>query len=298
MKRILAVLLALVITMAAVAAMAETAFNAEDPAIKAIIARGKLLVGVKADVPKFGYQELGGDFEGMEIDLAKDLAKKLLGDENAVQFTAVTAATRGPLLDTGELDLVIATFTIKPDRILQYEFSKPYFVDAIGLLVKKDSGITGFADLNGKNIGVAQSATTRAALEKAMTEKGITLNFLEFPSYPDIKAALDSGRIDCFSVDKAILMGYLDDTVTLLPDSFASQPYGIAVKKGNTELMGVINGMIADLRASGEMDALVAKWELAPVDWTVVDGYDSLWVKAAELALATPSPAPTDTPKP
>ena len=292
MKKILAVILALTLILMAIAALAEASFDAEDPAIKAILSRGKLMVGVKADVPKFGYQELGGDFEGLEIDLAKALAKKLLGDENAVGFTAVTAATRGPLLDTGELDAIIATFTIKPDRILQYEFSKPYFVDAIGLLVKKDSGISGFADLNGKNIGVAQSATTKGALEAAATEKGYSLNFLEFPSYPDIKAALDSGRIDCFSVDKAILMGYVDDTVVLLPDSFASQPYGVAVKKGNTELMGAIDGLIADMRVSGELDTLVAKWELVAVDWTVVDSYDVLWEKAAELAAATPTPAP------
>ncbi len=292
MKKFLAVLLALVMVFMTSIALAQSTINKDDPAIKAIIERGKLLVGVKADVPKFGYQELGGEFEGLEIDLAKALAKKLLGDENAVAFTAVTAATRGPLLDTGELDAIIATFTIKPDRILQYEFSKPYFVDAIGLLVKKDSGIAGFADLNGKNIGVAQAATTRAALEAAATEKGYTLNFLEFPSYPDIKAALDSGRIDCFSVDKAILMGYVDDSVTLLPDSFASQPYGIAVKKGNLELNAAINALIADMRASGELDTLVAKWELVSVDWTVVDSYDVLWEKAAELATATPTPTP------
>ena len=292
MKKFLAVLLALVMVFMTSIALAQSTINKDDPAIKAIIERGKLLVGVKADVPKFGYQELGGEFEGLEIDLAKALAKKLLGDENAVAFTAVTAATRGPLLDTDELDAIIATFTIKPDRILQYEFSKPYFVDAIGLLVKKDSGIAGFADLNGKNIGVAQAATTRAALEAAATEKGYTLNFLEFPSYPDIKAALDSGRIDCFSVDKAILMGYVDDSVTLLPDSFASQPYGIAVKKGNLELNAAINALIAEMRASGELDTLVAKWELVSVDWTVVDSYDMLWEKAAELAAATPTPTP------
>ncbi len=290
MKKILAILLALVMVCMTSIALAETTINKDDPAIKAILERGKLKVGVKADVPKFGYQELDGTFGGLEIDLAKALAEKILGDENAVEFQAVTAATRGPLLDTGELDAIIATFTIKPDRILQYEFSKPYFVDAIGLLVKKDSGIAGFADLDGKNIGVAQSATTKAALEAAAAEKGYALNFLEFPSYPDIKAALVSGRIDCFSVDKAILMGYVDDTVTLLPDSFASQPYGIAVKKGNLELNALIDGLIADMRASGELDALVTKWELTPVDWTVVDSYDVLWEEAAELAAATPTP--------
>ncbi len=293
MKRMLAILLVAMLVLAASAAFAETAVNTEDPAVKAILNRGKLLVGVKADVPKFGYQELGGAFEGLEIDLAKAIAKKILGDENAVEFTAVTAATRGPLLDTGELDMVIATFTIKPERILQYEFSKPYFVDAIGLLVKADSGITGFADLNGKKIGVAQSATTKDALNAAAGEAGYTMEFLEFPTYPDIKAALDSGRVDCFSVDKAILMGYVDDTVTLLPDSFASQPYGVAIKKGNLELLAAVDGVINELRAAGTMDEMVANWGLVAVNWDEVDAYGvSLWEAAEKLAAATPSPAP------
>ncbi len=268
---------------------------AEDPAdIAAVKARGKLLVGVKADVPSFGYQELGGEFQGLEIDLARKMAQAILGDANAVEFTAVTAKTRGPLLDTGELDMVIATFTIKPDRILQYDFSKPYYVDAIGLLVGKDSGIKSFADLAGKTIGVAQSATTRDALQKAADAASMKVDFAEFPTYPDIKAALDSGRVACFSVDKAILMGYLDDTTVLLPDSFAAQPYGVAVKKGNEGLLGVADATIAAMRADGSMDALVATWNLPTVDWSVVDKYGvDLWAAAAELAAN-----PTDTPAP
>ena len=268
---------------------------AEDPAdVAAVKARGKLLVGVKADVPSFGYQELGGEFQGLEIDLARKMAEAILGDANAVEFTAVTAKTRGPLLDTGELDMVIATFTIKPDRILQYDFSKPYYVDAIGLLVGKDSGIQSFADLAGKTIGVAQSATTRDALQKAADAAGMKVDFAEFPTYPDIKAALDSGRVACFSVDKAILMGYLDDTTVLLPDSFAAQPYGVAVKKGNEGLLAVADATIAAMRTDGSMDALVATWNLPTVDWSVVDKYGvDLWAAAAELAAN-----PTDTPAP
>jgi putative glutamine transport system substrate-binding protein len=279
----LAILLAAMIPLAVSAESAVT-IDKNDPAIAAILANGKLRVGVKADVPKFGYQELGSDFEGLEIDIAKALAKELLGDENAVSFTAVTAKTRGPLLDTGELDLVIATFTIKPDRILQYDFSKPYFVDAIGLLVKKDSGIASFKDLDGKTIGVAQSATTKDALTKAAGEAGLKVEFLEFATYPDIKAALDSDRVACFSVDKAILMGYVDDNTVLLPDSFESQPYGVAMKKGNAGLLSFVDSKLAAMRASGELDQLVAKWELTPVDWTQIDDFSkTLWEDAAKL---------------
>ena len=293
MKKLLSFALVLMMALAVcIPAMAED--SAEVAAIKE---RGKLLVGVKADVPGFGYQELGGEFEGLEVDLAHKLAEVILGDANAVEFTAVTAKTRGPLLDTGELDMVIATFTIKPDRILQYDFSKPYFVDAIGLLVMKDSGIASFADLNGKTIGVAQAATTKDALQAAAETNGITVEFAEFPTYPDIKAALESGRVACFSVDKAILMGYLDDSTILLPDSFSAQPYGVAVKKGNTGLLAVVDDTIAAMRADGSMDALVAKNNLVAVDWSEVDTYSEvLWAAAAELATATAAPEATTAP--
>ena len=287
MKKLLSFVLALTMVLVAfIPAMAEDAAD-----VAAIKERGKLMVGVKADVPGFGYQELDGAFEGLEIDLAHKLAEVILGDADAVSFEAVTAKTRGPLLDTGELDMVIATFTIKPDRILQYDFSKPYFVDAIGLLVMKDSGIASFADLAGQTIGVAQSATTKDALQAAADAAGMTVEFAEFPTYPDIKAALVSGRIACFSVDKAILMGYLDDTTELLSDSFAAQPYGVAVKKGNEGLLAVINDTIAAMRADGSLDELVAANNLAPVDWAEVDAYDVLWDQAAELA-AEPTSAP------
>ncbi|MDR2504689.1 MAG: transporter substrate-binding domain-containing protein [Oscillospiraceae bacterium] len=280
LSRILTLALALMLVLTAFAS-AETV----DPAIAAIQARGKLLVGVKADVPGFGYQELGGDFEGLEIDLAKKLAQKILGDPNKIEFTAVTAKTRGPLLDTGELDLILATFTIMPDRLLQYDFSAPYFVDAVGLLVKKDGGLASFADFDGKTVGVAQSSSTRAALEPAAEELGIKVEFLEFPTYPDIKAALDSGRVDCFSVDKAILTGYVDDTVVLLADSFNAQPYGAALKKGNAGLLAVVDELIAQLRASGEMDELMAKNDRPEVNWDEVDAYhESLWAEAEALA--------------
>jgi len=285
MKKLFCLALALTLALAVfLPALADEAAE-----ITAIKDRGVLQVGVKADVPGFGYQELGGEFQGLEIDLAHKLAEVILGDASKVNFTAVTAKTRGPLLDTGELDMVIATFTIKPDRILQYDFSKPYFVDAIGLLVMKDSGINGFADLAGKTIGVAQAATTKDALQAAADAASMAVEFAEFPTYPDIKAALESGRVACFSVDKAILMGYLDDSTVLLPDSFSAQPYGIAMKKGSDGLLALVNETIASMRADGSLDALVAKNNLAPVDWAVVDAYDSLWVDAAAL---TPTTAP------
>jgi aspartate/glutamate/glutamine transport system substrate-binding protein len=243
------------------AMMAVSGFAfAKSSAMDKIKKSSVLKVGVKEDVPKFGYLNPStNEHEGFEIDLAKAIAKKIFGDETKVKFTGVTAKTRGPLLDTGEVDLVLATFTVTDERRKVYDFSDIYFTDAVGIMVKKSSGIKTFADLNGKTVGVAQSATSKKALQEGADKAGITLKFSEYATYPEIKTALDSGRIDAFSVDQAILLGYMEDSVMLLPEHFEEQPYGAAIKKGNTELLNLVNGVIEDMKKSGELDALLAK---------------------------------------
>ncbi|GFZ32457.1 amino acid ABC transporter substrate-binding protein [Clostridium zeae] len=269
MKKITSILvLALTLTLAGCSsAPSKTATNSgasSKPAdIQKIIDRGTLKVGVKVDVPKYGYKDPStGKIDGFEIDIAKAVAKKILGDENKVDLQAVTAKTRGPLLDSGEIDMVAATFTITDERKKSYNFSDPYFTDGVGLLVKKDAGINSFKDLNGKKIGVAQSSTTKKALQDEADKQGIKVTFSEFASYPEIKTALSSGRVDCFSVDGAILLGYLDDNTKILSDKFSPQNYGIASKKDNTELAKVINETITEMKSSGDLQKLIDKWGL------------------------------------
>lgn len=243
----------------------ETEAPAEElPAdVQAIKDAGKLRVGVKADVPNFGLQDAAtGEFSGMEIDLAKALAERIGLSADDVEFEAVTAKTRGPLLDNGQLDVVIATFTIKPERLEQWNFSTPYYQDEVGLLVKKASGISTLADLDGKVIGVAQGATSKDAVQVEADKLGIKVSFLEFATYPEINAALESGRVDAFSVDKSILSGYLTDESAILEDGFSPQDYGIASKKGTDGLTEFINDMLAEMVANGEMDALLSTWNL------------------------------------
>ncbi|MFZ5642916.1 MAG: transporter substrate-binding domain-containing protein [Bacillota bacterium] len=231
--------------------------------IKAIKDRGVLNVGVKVDVPKFGFKDpKTGNIDGMEIDIAKTLAKTILGDETKIKLHPVTAKTRGPLLDNGEVDMVIATFTITEERKKSYNFSDPYFTDGVALMVKKDSGIKGLKDLDGKKIGVAQSATSKKAVQEAADKIGTKVTFLEFGTYPEIKTALDAGRVNCFSVDAAILFGYLDDTTVILPDRFSPQEYGVATKLSNTGLAKLVNDTVTGMQKSGDLDKLIQKWGL------------------------------------
>lgn len=231
--------------------------------VKAIADTGKLRVGVKADVPNFGLQDAATmEFSGMEIDLAKKLAERMGLSADDVEFEAVTAKTRGPLLDNGQLDVVIATFTIKPERLEQWNFSNPYYQDQVGLLVKKSAGIEKLADLDGKVIGVAQGATSKDAVQVEADKLGIKVSFLEFATYPEINAALESGRVDAFSVDKSILTGYLTDDSVILDEGFSPQDYGVASKKGTDDLTTFINDMLAEMVENGEMDELLTTWKL------------------------------------
>ncbi|RNL46970.1 transporter substrate-binding domain-containing protein [Paraeggerthella hongkongensis] len=223
-----------------------------------------LRVGTKIDVPSFGFQNPEtGNIEGMEVDIARELARRIKGSPDALRVTGVNVTTRGAMLDNGTLDATLATFTITETRKKSYNFSRPYYTDHIGVLVKKSSGIADLAGLDGKTVGVALSATTRDKLSQAGDEIGIHMNFAEYSTYPEIKIALVTGRVDAFSVDRSILNGYLDDSTMLLTTQFAPQEYGVATKKSNVELAAQVDDAIAAMQADGTLDELYARWGLS-----------------------------------
>lgn len=224
---------------------------------------GVIKVGVKEDVPYFGYMNPDtNQNEGMEPDIARLIAKEITGSEDNVEFVGITAKTRGPLLDNGELDMVIATFTITEERKLTYNFTIPYYKDEIGFLVRKDDHFTDIESLNGKTIGVVQSATTKTSLEKEAKDHGISFKYKELGSYPELKMALTAKRIDAFAVDKSILAGYVDDKTEILKDGFSPQEYGIATKKSNTELNTYLNGLIEKWEADGTLKKIYKEQNL------------------------------------
>lgn len=240
--------------------------------VQKIIDAGVLKVGCKADVPKFSLQNTKtSEYEGFEDDLAYEIAGEIFGctaeeakDKDLVEFQSVTAKTRGPLLENGEVDLVIATFTITDERKETYNFSTPYFTDAVGLLVNKDSGIDSIEDLDGKIIGVAQSSTTKDSFNAYVKEQGldVTPEFQEFDGYPALAQALATNQIDCFSVDRAILSGYVNDGNKILDDRFAEQEYGVASAKENTGLAELVDKKVTSMLDDGTIDKMIEKWEI------------------------------------
>ncbi len=251
----------------------DTSDTASDSSVDDIIARGVLKVGVKADVPKFSLQNTAtGEYEGFEDDLAYEIAGEIFGvsadeakEQGLVEFEAVNAKTRGPLIENGELDCVIATFTITDERKETYNFSPAYYTDAVGILVNVDSGIESVKDLDGKIIGVAQSSTSQAEFENYVAENDIDVDveFQEFATYPELAQALAADQIDAFSVDRAILEGYRNDSNMFLDVRYGYQDYGVCSAKEKTALADLIADKIQTMLDNGEIEALLLAHDIS-----------------------------------
>ena len=240
--------------------------------VQAIVDRGVLKVGVKNAGIGFGYEDpLTGDYSGLEISLAEKIAEKLGVD---VEFTAVTAATRTELLDSGDIDCVLATFTITDERKQTWDFTTPYFTDHVGVLVENASGITNLAGLVDKTVGVSSGSTSAKSLVSAMIDEGLIsggsfdaetfdpatwtdgIKFQQYDDYPTISTGLSAGEVDAFCVDKSILAIYNTDSRSYIEEEFAPQEYGIATTKGSG-LSAYCEEQVKNWLADGTIDALI-----------------------------------------
>lgn len=228
--------------------------------------RGYLIVGCKMDVPELSlYDKEKDNWSGLEIELAYKTAAKLFEvsideakNKDLVHFVGVTVADREKVLEAGDIDCMLATYTITEERKERFAFSESYYTDYVGIMVLDkghdndslgETGINSLADLGGKYIGVPKNATTRDDLMSYIdTMNTIKVNpiFSEYDGYEILKKALLDGNIDAFAVDVSILNGYDDENTKILNDRFAGQHYGAAVKKENVRLLDYINQAVTE----------------------------------------------------
>ncbi len=250
----------LVIAMFALAGCGNNNNAAGKSGIDKIKEHGKLVVGVKYDTKLFGLKDPGtGNVEGFDIDISKAIAKHILGDENAIELKEVTSKTRIPMLNNGEIDMVVATMTITEERKKEVDFSDVYFQAGQSLLVKKGSPITGIQDVTKDSTILGSKGATSIKNIKEKVE-GVTV--LEFDNYQDAFSALKAGKGDALTTDDAILYGMAaqDPGYEVVGEPFTDEPYGIAMQKGNTDVVKAVNDTLAELKANGEYDAIYEKW--------------------------------------
>ena len=246
-----------------------SACSNNDSRIQQIRARnngaGELRVGVKMDVPGFGYlNPQTRELEGLEIDLAHAIAEMMLGRKNVVQFVPTTGMTKEALLTNEKVDLVIGTYTITEERRNIVNFSRPYYTDEIGFLVLKDSEIRKIDDFSGKTVGVTRASTAFSAFDNNPKLIGGNATLQAYASYPEILNALLNGNIDVFSADKSILTGYRNDKTVMLGDGIQPQPYGIGSILSDKVFAKEVDRMLGKLIEDGTLSKILAKWLSSP----------------------------------
>ncbi len=220
--------------------------------------RGKLIAGVKTDFPPFGYVDSAGKNLGFDVDVAHLFAKALLDDENKVELVAVTSGNRIPFLQSGKIDIIIATVTVTDERRQVVEFSDPYFLSGGLLLVPRASPINGVENLAGKTVAVIQGAIQDKDIEQLAPKA----TRVKYGKVSEAVLAVKGGHADAFSQDDVLILTLAKENPDLRPAGkpFTPRPYGIAVRKGETEFIKWVNDQLAKMKKDGTYDRLWKKY--------------------------------------
>ena len=221
-----------------------------------IQSKGELTIGVKFDVPPFGFKNpQTNEVEGFDVDLGRAVAQEL-GVEP--KFIEAVSDNRIPFLQDGTSDLILSTMTINGERVQEIDFSEPYFIARGRILVKSDSDIAGVDDLAGRKVCTALGSTYEATLKEQAPEADLRL----VDSYSECLELIQNGAVDAVSTDDVILTGMIiqDDTLKLVGDELTQEPYGAGIKKGNTELKTLVDDTFTKYKEDGRWKKTYDKW--------------------------------------
>lgn len=220
---------------------------------------GKLILATGNYRPFEYHDEKTNKIVGYDIDVAEAVAKKIGVplEIQEMQFTGLI-----PSLQNGQADLVIAAMYITPQRSEVVDFAAPYMDTGMVVVVRKDdSAIKGPNDLSGKVVGVKTGATSEKVAQD-MNEKGAKITIKSYKETVDYLLDLQNGRLDAAINDLLNQLEYnkANPAVKIVGEPFTKAQLGIAVKKGDKELVDLINGVLKDLKQNGEADKLYKKW--------------------------------------
>jgi polar amino acid transport system substrate-binding protein len=224
-----------------------------------IVDRGRLVVGVAQNTYLFGYRDpVDGALKGFDIDIAREIARALLGDPDLIQFRAITSAGRIPVLQDNEVDIVVSTMTMNCERWEQVNFSTEYYSAGQRVLVAGSSEAEGIDDLGGQKVCAAAGSTSIRNVAEA--ESGPIP--VSVPDWTDCLVLLQQGQVDAISTDDTILAGLSaqDPNTRVVGEQFSEEPYGIAVGESEVDLVRYVNAVLEQLRSDGTWTRLYNEW--------------------------------------
>lgn len=227
-----------------------------------ITQRDRLIVGIRNDAPPFGFKDKNGFTVGYDADLARLIAKGILGDEKKVEFVPVTASNRIMKLNSGEVDCLIATMSITTQRQQFLNFSTPYYLAGQAVLVRSSSKATSLRDFTGKKLIIVFGSTSEKNLRSNVPE----VTVIGYKTYNDAYNALKNGKADGIVADDTVLLGFStnDKSVKLLPKRYSKEPYAVVFRKDDASInfTNKVNYIVENLQSTGRLNRLQEKWKI------------------------------------
>ena len=220
--------------------------------------RGVLVCGGRTDLLGFGYLDDNGNNIGFDIELCRAVAAAVLGDPNAVEIVPLTAADRGPAIQTGEVDLLTRNVTWNTKRDAEWgNFTVTMFYDGQTFIVPADSDIQTLEDMDGATVCVTTGTTTELNLASAFADAGLSYEAVTFEDTSSVYSAYDEGRCDVATSDAsqlaAIKVGLTDPDAHRLLDFTISKEYLTpAVPAGDDQWLDIVKTVMWSLIAAEE----------------------------------------------
>ncbi len=215
---------------------------------------GKLTIGIPFDEPGLGLQTGPNTFTGFDVDTAVYVAAALGVPKQNITWKEANSGQRISLLQSGQANLIVSTFSITDERRQQVDFAGPYFIAHQDLLVRRnETDITGPQTLNGRTL-CSVAGTTSAAYVTSNYLGNIKL--VELPRFSDCVTALVNSQVDAVTTDDVILAGYAAEPqyrgkLKVVGNGFTDELYGVGVKKGDTALVDKVNAALKEYIADG-----------------------------------------------
>ena len=219
---------------------------------------GKIRIGIKFDQPGLGFKK-SGTYVGFDVDVAKYVAKKLGYSEDEIVWKEAPSKQREAMLQNGDVEMILASYSITDERKNAVSFAGPYFVAGQDLLVRKDDhSINGPEDLNGKRLCSVTGSTSAATVKEKFASE---VQLMEQPGYAECATALFSGIVDAVTTDDIILAGLASASrgkLRVVGKPFTQEYYGVGIKKGDTALAKKINAAITEMIKDGSWERAIA----------------------------------------
>ena len=216
---------------------------------------GSITVGTKFDQPGFGFKGLSETPEGFDVEIAKIIAGNLGISEDNIDWVETPSAVREEVIERGEVDMVVATYTINDKRKERISFAGPYYSAGQQLMVKSDNDtITGPDDLAANADAKVCSVTGSTPSENIKQYLANEGQLVLFDVYDKCADALRTGQVDVVTTDNVILLGFVGESegeFKLVGEQFTEEPYGIGIAKGDVAFCEFINETLTEAAESG-----------------------------------------------